>query len=69
MDFYCKELRLAIELDGLSHHTEETMRKDEEKEAYLKKMGIVVLRFQDQEVLQDTQNVITVLLDYIERKK
>lgn len=69
VDFYCKELQLAIELDGLSHHTEETMRKDEEKEAYLKKLGMVVLRFQDKEVLEDIQNLITVLLDYIERKK
>ncbi len=68
VDFYCKELRLAIELDGLSHHYEETMRKDEEKEAYLNELGIEVLRFEDKEILGDIDNVMVVLLDYIERK-
>ena len=66
VDFYCKELRLAIELDGLSHHYEETMRKDEEKETYLNELGIEVLRFEDKEVLGDIDNVMAVLLDYIE---
>lgn len=68
VDFYCKELRLAIELDGLSHQYEETMKKDEEKEAYLNEMGIEVLRFEDKEVLGDIDNVMAVLLDYIERR-
>lgn len=31
-DFFCKTLNLVIETDGLSHHFEETMRKDEEKQ-------------------------------------
>lgn len=67
VDFYCKELRLAIELDGLSHHYEETMKKDKEKEAYLNELGIEVLRFEDKEVLGDIDNVIAVLLDHIEQ--
>ena len=67
VDFYCKELSLAIELDGLSHHYEETMRKDEEKEAYLNELGIEVLRFEDKEVMGDIDNVMAVLMDYVER--
>lgn len=67
-DFYCKELRLAIELDGLSHHDEETMKKDEIKEAYLNELGIEILRFEDKEVLGDIDNVMVVLIDYIERR-
>lgn len=68
VDFYCKELHLAIELDGLSHHYQETMTKDEEKEAYLNELGIEVLRFEDKEVLGDIDNVMAVLLDYIEKR-
>lgn len=68
VDFYCKELRLAIELDGLSHHYEETMRKDQEKETYLNELGIEVLRFEDKEVFGDIDNVMAILLDYIERE-
>lgn len=67
VDFYCKELRLALELDGLSHHFEETMLKDEEKEAYLNRLGIDVLHFEDKEVLGDIDNVMAVLMDYIEK--
>lgn len=69
VDFYCKELRLAIELDGISHLYEETMSKDDKKEAYLNEMGIEILRFQDKEVMEDMENVIAVLMEYIERSK
>ncbi|WP_288205713.1 endonuclease domain-containing protein [uncultured Parabacteroides sp.] len=69
VDFYCKELQLAIELDGLSHHYEETMKRDEEKENYLKKLHIDLLRFEDKEVLGDLDNVMAVIMDYIETNK
>ncbi len=36
-DFYCYELNLVIELDGYSHHFEETVVKDETKQQELKK--------------------------------
>jgi len=69
VDFYCKELQLAIELDGLSHHFEETMKRDEEKENYLKSQHIDLLRFEDKDVLGDLDNVIAVIMDYIEANK
>ncbi|MDH6356686.1 DUF559 domain-containing protein [Parabacteroides sp. PF5-9] len=67
VDFYCKELHLAIELDGISHHWEETVEKDERKEAYLRTLGIELIRFQDAEVLGNIDYVIGVILDYIEK--
>ena len=69
VDFYCKELQLAIELDGLSHHFEETMKRDEEKENYLKSRHIDLLRFEDKEVLGDLDNVMAEIMDYIETNK
>lgn len=57
-DFYCKELHLAIELDGLSHDSEEVMDKDAVKERYLNSLGIQVLRFPDGEVMNDMRNVL-----------
>ena len=69
LDFYCKELQIAIELDGLSHHFEETMKRDDEKEVYLKSLNIEVLRFEDKEVMGDIDNVMAVILDAIERKE
>ena len=67
VDFYCKELQIAIELDGLSHQYEETIKRDEEKEVYLKSINIKVLRFDDKEIMGDIDNVMAVILDCIEQ--
>ena len=63
VDFYCKEAKLVIELDGLSHQAEATMDKDKEKESYLESMGLRVLRFEDEEVVKDRANVLRVIVD------
>ena len=60
-DFVCKELKIVIELDGISHLFEEVQEKDREKENYLNGLGYVVLRFSDEEVLKDMRNVIRVI--------
>jgi len=65
-DFVCKELKLVIEVDGYSHHFEETREKDKLKEDYFKKEGFRILRFDDDEVLKDIRNVIRVIEDEIE---
>ena len=51
-DFMCKELMLVIEVDGVSHTWEETIRKDKIKEETLKKAGFHILRFEDESVLK-----------------
>ncbi len=65
VDFFCHELMLAIELDGYSHILEEVIEKDEMKEKSLNKFGINVLRFQDEEVFHDIENVIREIEGYI----
>ena len=56
------ELNLIIEVDGITHHWEETMLKDRKKEADLEAAGFTVLRFRDDEVL----NNINIVHDYLE---
>ena len=41
VDFACKELLLAMEVDGCSHLLEETIVKDDLKGDYLEKKDIV----------------------------
>jgi very-short-patch-repair endonuclease len=53
LDFYCAELRLAIELDGGQHYEVEGLRYDEMRTAILRKRGIVVIRFQTDLVLRE----------------
>ncbi len=66
-DFYCYELSLVIELDGYTHQFQDTIIKDAIKEKELKKVGLSVLRFEDNEVMNDLENVLRVIENYIDR--
>ena len=48
VDFYCKDFKLAIEIDGESHYGKED--KDKKRDKRLNKLGITVLRFDDLDV-------------------
>jgi len=61
VDFYCKELMLAIEIDGMSHNYEEAYSKDELRQEKLESFGIRFLRFSEAEVKYDMVNVIRAL--------
>lgn len=70
-DFMCKELLLVIELDGLTHHDENTAQNDRAKEEALEDAGFYVLRFSDETVLNDIKGVtqsIENFIDQIEEK-
>jgi adenine-specific DNA methylase/very-short-patch-repair endonuclease len=59
LDFYCPSARLAIELDGSQHATEEGKARDAERTAFLEQRGIRVLRFWNREVFQNLEGVLT----------
>ena len=61
VDFYCKEVGLVIELDGLSHQCNEVMDLDERKQSYLESIGLKVIRFEDEDVMRDLPNVMRVI--------
>ncbi|RIV68422.1 endonuclease domain-containing protein [Flagellimonas aequoris] len=67
VDFFCNKLRLAIEVDGYSHGILEVWEKDVAKTKRLNELGIHVLRFSDNQVLHDMENVLLVIEDYIEK--
>jgi very-short-patch-repair endonuclease len=47
VDFYCPAEKLAIELDGQDHYIPKGERKDQIKTAYLNRLGINVLHFEN----------------------
>ena len=67
-DFMCMELMLIIEVDGITHHWEETIKKDEIRQKDLEAAGFTVIRFSDEEVLNHIQVVHDYLEDWIEKK-
>ena len=58
VDFFCNEKKLTIELDGGYHRVLEQMKKDEERTARLQELGYTELRFTNEQVLCDIDNVI-----------
>ena len=50
VDFYCSQVRVAIEIDGSQHYCEEGARKDNTRTKVLEKYDILVLRFSNRDV-------------------
>ena len=49
IDFYCPELKLAIELDGDVHNLPEQKEKDIVRQKYLEEFGINLIRIKNEE--------------------
>ena len=65
-DFMCMDLMLVIEVDGITHWDEEVVEKDEIRQKKLEEVGFTVLRFDDDDVLHDIENVERVLIGFVE---
>ena len=65
LDFFCYELMLGIETDGLTHEWEETLVRDDIKTKRLAELGITILRFSDNQVMNDIVNVLRVIEHFI----
>ena len=57
LDFYCAELRLAIEVDGRQHLEAEGLARDAARTEALRQQGIRVVRFTNHEVLTESDAV------------
>ena len=58
VDFYCFEERLVIELDGAQHYDAKQKVYDAERTKYLESLNHRVVRFDNTEVLFDTDAVL-----------
>jgi very-short-patch-repair endonuclease len=66
LDFFCQELMLGVEVDGYSHEIIEVFNKDVVKEEKMSSFGITILRFTDNPVLRDMDNVLRAIEGYIQ---
>ncbi|TMI63347.1 MAG: DUF559 domain-containing protein [Bacteroidetes bacterium] len=67
-DFMCKELMLIIEVDGSIHQLEEITKNDKIRQKALEEAGFTVLRFTNEEVLENINAVYSYLEDWVEKK-
>src|SRR6267378_2870164 len=63
VDFVCLDARLIIEVDGDSHANDSREALDAQRTAFLEKLGFRVLRFWDDYVLTDLDNVTEAVFD------
>lgn len=57
-DFYCHEKKLVIELDGEIHNNKEAKAMDANRTFVLNELKVTVMRFGNEEVINDLTTVI-----------
>ncbi len=66
-DFLCRSLRLVVECDGFSHDLEP--EKDARRDGSMQAEGYTVLRFANEDVLHNTEGVVQMIRQEVERLK
>ena len=65
VDFYCKDLMLAVEVDGIIHDDDQAALKDANRQQRLEYLGVQFLRFNALDVVHDIENVCRAILHWI----
>ena len=58
IDFYCPEIKLAIEVDGDTHDSPDEMEYDKIRQSEIENFRIIFLRFKNEEVFENIDEVI-----------
>ena len=58
-DFYCHRIKLVIEVEGDYHSDAQIREYDDGRSGELERYGITVLRFKNEEVVNDIEHVIS----------
>ena len=64
-DFVCLSEKLIVEIDGGYHFEGEQPEQDAQRTAYLESEGYSVIRFTNEEVLSDIDNVLEIIKEYL----
>ena len=57
VDFYCKKVKLVVELDGSQHYEAEQLTYDAKRTEYLNACGLTVLRFTNTDIKTNLSGV------------
>ncbi len=63
-DFYCAELRLIIEIDGVHHFIPDSVERDRIRDNDLKGSGFEVMRVTAKQVREQLESVLMLILEY-----
>ncbi|GAA4274053.1 DUF559 domain-containing protein [Aquimarina gracilis] len=65
-DFYCPELKIAIEIDGYAHEFQDIHNQDASKKLFIASLGVTVLRFTDYQVLVDIDEIFRAIKNQVQ---
>ena len=65
VDFYIADAKLVVELDGSQHYEPDGKMEDQQRDAYLRDLGLTVLRYSNREVNQEFQAVCQDVLNHL----
>ena len=68
LDFYCPTIRLCIEVDGEVHDSPEAQTHDQERTEFLEQQSIKVIRFKNEEIENDMENVVNKIKEFINNR-
>ena len=68
VDFVCREQQLVVEVDGATHSTDEELAYDNRRSEFLKSHGYAVIRFQNDEILNGLDEVLTLILQALRHR-
>ena len=66
--FYCKALKLAVEVDGIVRDDMRTLHRSDRRHARLGRLGVAVLRFSDDEVVHNIDGVVDSIRRWIRNR-
>ena len=61
VDFYAPRAKIVVEVDGSQHHEPAAMNADAVRDEYLSRLGLNVLRFDNLQVLRETESVLNTI--------
>ncbi len=68
-DYYCHELKLVIEIDGEIHLSKENKESDISRDITLNEFGIQIIRFTNDQVINNLDHIIDEIKKKIEELK
>ncbi|MEG0652937.1 MAG: DUF559 domain-containing protein [Acinetobacter sp.] len=68
VDFYCPSAKLVIECDGGQHYTEDGLEADRVRDEALAELGLMVLRFDNLQILNEIDAVVEVIYCVVEQR-
>ena len=68
VDFFCPKLKLAVEVNGDSHFSEESERGDRERQNFIESFGISFLRVTNNDIYENLDGVLERIEGSIEER-